>query len=368
MILHLINHAGRGGTEKYVLTLARHQLAQGHSVILAYNEDGPLVEWAGEAGARASRVVMRHPLDLTAARRVAKLCREGGAEVIHTHMPRENCVALLSRLFYRRVKVINTCHLVMEQGKLWRIINKIFSRHNAAVITVCNAQRETLVKNGVDGRRIKLIPNGIPLAPDDPLRQDKRAAVRREFGIDAVAVMIVTLTRYESIKGVDFLIDAAVLLQKKLPDARILIAGGGDEYSAMTELIHDLGLDGYVIQAGYRNDPDAMLCAGDIYACTSRSEALSIAILEAMYAKLPPVVTEVGGNTDIVPPDGDCGLTVKFGDTTALAAALERLAADRHLREAMGERARQRVTEVFSEERMITETMGLYGSPVSKRP
>ena len=53
--------------------------------------------------------------DLGAAKKLAAYCRENGIEVIHAQYPRENIIALLSKLFYRRVKVVYTSHLTIYQ-------------------------------------------------------------------------------------------------------------------------------------------------------------------------------------------------------------------------------------------------------------
>ena len=82
-ILHVINYAGGGGTEKYVLTLIRRQIAAGHTCILAYHVDGQLVGDAEMAGAKTFCVPMRHILDFRAARTLTQICREHGVEVIH---------------------------------------------------------------------------------------------------------------------------------------------------------------------------------------------------------------------------------------------------------------------------------------------
>ena len=358
-ILHLINYAGSGGTEKYVLTLIRRQIESGHSCLLVYHVDGPLVRDAETAGAETIRVELRNILDLRAAKILAGLCRSRGINVIHAHYPRENCIALLAVRHLPAVRVVTTVHLVFGCNAVWRAVNRLFSPHNHAVLCVCEAQVAQLTANGVCPARLRVVHNGV--APD---RVEDAAAlresVRREFAISREAVVVTTLTRYEPVKGIDMLLDVARILKERLPGLRFLIAGTGSEFNKVSETLRKEGLTDFLIQAGFRRDTDAILCASDIYINTSRSEALSFAITEAMSLEKPAVITAVGGNPEIITPDSDCGFLVPFGDARSMANAIYRLATDDGLRSRMGKQAALRVRKEFSEEIMFEKTMEAY--------
>ena len=358
-ILHLINFAGSGGSEKYVLTLIRHQIKAGHTCILAYHVDGPLVHDAAIAGAETIQLKMRSILDFRAAKVLAGICRAHSIDVIHAHYPRENCIAILAARYDRHIKVVTTVHLVFACDTKWRMINRLFSPFNHAVLCVCEAQVAQLTANGIRPDRLHVIHNGVaPVRVKNPA--DLREKVRREYAIPPEAVVVTTLTRYEPVKGIDMLVNVARILQKRLPGMRFLIAGSGSEFDETRELLHREGLDSFFLQAGFRRDTDAILCAADVYVNTSRSEALSFAITEAMSLGMPAVVTAVGGNPEIVPRDGGCGFLVEFGDAQAMADALYRLATDGALRKRMGEKAAERIRESFSEEVMFEKTMEAY--------
>lgn len=358
-ILHLINFAGNGGTEKYVLTLIRRQIEAGHTCVLVYHIDGPLAHDAAAAGAQTVQLALRNILDIRAAKALAGICRTYGIDIIHAHYPRENCIAILAARHDRHIKVITTAHLVFACDAKWRVINRLFSPRNHAVLCVCEAQIAQLTANGIRPDRLRVIHNGV--IPD---RVENLAAlrekVREEFAIPPEAVVVTTLTRYEPVKGMDMLLDVARILQKRLPEMRFLVAGSGSGFDETRELLHREGLDTFFIQAGFRRDTDAILCAGDVYVNTSRSEALSFATIEAMSLGMPAVVTAVGGNPEIVPQDGGCGFLVPFGNAQEMADALYRLATDNTLRRQMGARAADRVREHFSEEVMFEKTMEAY--------
>jgi glycosyltransferase involved in cell wall biosynthesis len=102
----------------------------------------------------------------------------------------------------------------------------------------------------------------------------------------------------------------------------------------------------------------------DIFVLPSRSEGFSNAIVEAMAASLPAVVTNVGGNAEAV-EDGVTGFVIPSEDPPALAAAILRLLADPPLAQTMGRAGRTRAKERFTTATMLTETAAAYRAVLS---
>jgi glycosyltransferase involved in cell wall biosynthesis len=111
---------------------------------------------------------------------------------------------------------------------------------------------------------------------------------------------------------------------------------------------------------GYRTDAPEISAASDMVVLpTTKREGLSRAILEAMAYGRPAVVSDTGGNAELV-ADGESGFVVPPSDPQALAAAISSLAGDPELRERMGAAARQRITELFSVEQGVAATLRVY--------
>ena len=148
------------------------------------------------------------------------------------------------------------------------------------------------------------------------------------------------------------LIEAARLV----PEAEFVVAGDGD----LREELERLSEGTRVRFLGARDDVPAVLASLDVFAFPSLFEGLCLAVIEAQAAGVPVVATPVGGIRETV-VDGETGLLVPTGDPAALAAAIRRLLEDREAAQAMAAEAKRRVRERFSIERMVEETLRLYG-------
>lgn len=364
-ILYLINHAGKAGTEKYVYNLVKRFGGTDTECFFAFNETGPLAEQMDDLGIPCFQVEMKNPFDLKAAKKIAAICKANEIDIIHSHYPRENYIAVLSRLFYNKTKALYTCHLTLKTGFAWWITNKFITPHNAKIIAVCNNAKELLVENGVNPRKIDVIFNGIPY-DEEP---KKPSTIREEFGIDDDTFVISILARYHMSKGLDFLVNSIAELDKIIKRKYVLlIAGDGEYYDAIANQIKELGLQDKILQLGYRTDTENILYASDAYVNSSKCyEALSFAILEAMSKYLPIVATNAGGNGDIVNENTNCGFLVEYGDTKGFAEALNKLAEDKELCEKFAANAKKATKDIFNLENVLLDTLDKYKEIVAKK-
>lgn len=357
-VLYLINHAGKAGTEKYVYNLVQCYQGKRANCFFAYNEEGPLCERMQEMGIPMFRVPMKNPFDLGAARRIAKICKEHKIDIIHTHYPRENYVAVLSRLFYRKPQVIYTCHLTMETNFAWKITNKLITPHDKKIISVCNNGKELMVGNGVNPDKITVIFNGMPPIP----APEKSDQIRQELGIAPETFVVTTLSRYHFAKGLDYFVDSVAQLEKIAKrDYVVLFVGDGELYDQISKQIDERGLRHRIMQLGYRNDTDMILRGSDLFVNSAKCyEALSFAILEALYHKLPVVATNIGGNGDIINSETGCGKLVEYGDTAGMAQAINSFMEDEVLYWTCSENAYKTVREVFDLDKLLDDVYQEY--------
>lgn len=357
-ILYLINYAGNAGTEKYVYNLVKAFHGKTANCHFAYNIAGKLSKQMEEMNIPSLQVKMRHPLDKKAAKIIAEYCRKHEIDVIHAQYPRENYIALLAKKYFKRLRVVYTCHLTLEVNCLWKFANKIFTKNNHKIISVCNNGKDILINNGVKADKITVIYNGI--FPHE--RTFGNESIKKELEIDDDAFVITTLARYHFSKGLDYLVRSIKKLKEKTDRKFVLlILGEGELWDEIADLIKSENLKDCVKQLGYRDDAGEVLKACDMYVNSAKCrEALSFAILEALDASLPVVATDVGGNSDIISKENDCGILVDYGDEEAMANAILKIMTDKDLYEKYSKNALVAIDTVFNLDKLIEDTYNTY--------
>lgn len=124
---------------------------------------------------------------------------------------------------------------------------------------------------------------------------------------------------------------AFAIIQGRLPNARLMVAGDGSQRAKLEALARELSLRGveFLGQVAPERMP-ALYEAADIFLNASDVDNMPLSIIEAYAAGLPVVTTEAGGIPHIV-ADGETGLLVPCGDAAALAAGALRLLEDEEL-------------------------------------
>ncbi len=212
---------------------------------------------------------------------------------------------------------------------------------------------------GFDMRRAHHIPNGfdtVHLAPDAAARNRLRAT----WGVQEGEVVYGLLARDHPVKDHAGFFRAARQVLQARPLSRFVLAGTGvDAHNpVLAQQVAEAGLQGALHLLGERRDVPAVLSALDVYVSSSRAEAFSNSVGEAMSCGLPCVATAVGDSADII---GDTGLVVPPQSPEALAAAMVSLADLGELgRAAWGARARERIRSRFGMEAVAGRYAELY--------
>jgi glycosyltransferase involved in cell wall biosynthesis len=199
----------------------------------------------------------------------------------------------------------------------------------ASIVITPSHHLETVVRRwpGVP-RALRTIQNGVMLG-DYPQR-----TVSPRVNRPLVALFASRLT---NAKGVETILLAA----RDLPGVHVEIAGDGPEFPLMTTLHAQLGAPGHIVLLGRLTAEELRqrMLAADVFLLPSDHEGMSHALLEACAAGLVPLVSDCGGNREII-ADGENGLLHPYGDPAALRAALKRLEQDDALRIRLSEAAR----------------------------
>jgi len=232
-----------------------------------------------------------------------------------------------------------------------------------AAIAVSNATRE-LVRSYLPEveRRLYTVHNCIDVSRLPAAAAEDIAGLRRELELGESQPVVFCLGRLGKDKGQDMLIRAFALVRKEHPPAVLLLGGDGPFREELEALVRELRLEQHVKLLGKISD--ARLAAAyslcDAFALTSRcvrrGEGFGLVYLEANCFGKPVVGGDVGGVSEAI-EDGVSGLLVDSQDPQSIAAALNRLLADRELRERLGRQGRRRVLEKFTADRMAQATL-----------
>jgi glycosyltransferase involved in cell wall biosynthesis len=210
---------------------------------------------------------------------------------------------------------------------------------------------------GLDARKIRVIYNGVTSRA--PIDAQTRSKLRAELGFETGEFVIGTVGRFDPIKNLPMLVRAIASVAQREPRVRGLLVGDGPEMKSIRELVEQLGLRQQIRFTGFREDARELAQSMDLFVLSSFSEGTSMALLEAMSARVPVAVTAVGGNPEIV-SGGETGWVVPSDDVDALSAALTEAMIDAPKREQRGAAGQRRFDERFRFETMIDRYRGLY--------
>lgn len=334
-ILHVVDTLATGGLERFVTDLAIAQHRAGHAVRVfsVLRSEGFRAELEA-AGVPVVSGDKRPGLDLGVLRRLRAVARS--VDVVHSHNFVPNYYAALA-LLGASSALVNTCHNMGSRlvARRLRWLYRASLARTRAVVAVGAQVRERLVADGIVPARLAgMVRNGVPMARFDDGR-GRRAAARARLGLPADALVVGCVGRLVALKNHALLLAQLPALAARLPTLRLVLLGDGPLRDALSSQARDLGLDARVLLAGARADVADLLPAFDVFALPSRTEGLSIALIEACATGLAVVASAVGGNVEIV-DDDHTGLLVPADDGPALAAALARLLGDATLRERLG--------------------------------
>jgi sugar transferase (PEP-CTERM/EpsH1 system associated) len=212
----------------------------------------------------------------------------------------------------------------------------------------------------------RVIHNGVSTERFAP-RHTHAAEIRNQLGIPADRFVIGSVGRLVPIKDHLTLLRAVEVLLRRRKDAHVLLVGDGPERAKLQEYAAaSPELNGHVTFCGASDRIPELMNAMQVFVLPSICEGMSNTVLEAMASGLPLVVTQAGGNPELV-VDGSVGFLFPPSDVQALVKHLAMLAENPDLRRSFGEATRLRAVEQFSLERMIRSYRDLYFELAAKR-
>jgi len=357
-ILYVVYSLDIGGLERVVVDLVN-----------SLNPDvyQPYICCTANAGALAAD--LKHPnslfvlgnkgrINYRSCKKIYDLLNELDIDIVHSH----NTPGLLYSFIPAKlckVPIIHTNHGYVYTEKehiLVDIVEKSMSRNVSRYVCVSKELNHEMIKKyKIREKKMCIIYNGIRIPGDSDYIEDKKG------------ILIGSVGNLRAIKNYKLLIESFDRIVRQYPDCRLELIGEGDEYDNLVELRNKLSLQDKVYFRGQVRDVHKYLKRFDIFVLPSLSEGISMSVLEALSLRKICVLSDVGGNPEII-EHGKNGFLFKSNNKTDLIEKLSYVidGFDRQEIDEIKERALQTVTERFSLPAMIRGYCDLYDAIIAR--
>lgn len=287
-------------------------------------------------------------------------------DIVHTHTSKAGFVGRLAARLAGIPVILHTVHgFAFHEASSRRALRvyaflETFAAYACdLMITVSQYHRRWALELGISSaQKLIAIPNGIAAARVCVERG--RESVRREVGVAAATMLLLSTGRLAKGKGIEYLLEAAqVVARENTVSFKLVFAGTGPLHESLKQRVYELGLHEQVIFLGFRDDIGDLLAASDVVVLPTLREGLSIALLEAMAAGKPIITTTIGSNLEAT-NDGAAALLVPAKDVAALARAITRFYEDASLRVAKSLKAKEIFDHHYTEDRMLESYRAQY--------
>jgi glycosyltransferase involved in cell wall biosynthesis len=360
-ILQLVSSLTVGGAEQVVLSLAERvdrRRFETHVCSLSVIGQNGLQPQFEQLDLPLLTLNARRLYDLPTIRQVRRYVQEQQIDLIHTHLLNAD---IIGRFIGHSlgIPVISTLqnipdnHARQRADRYW--LERLTARYLATHLVTVSRQLQAMYMRQwhIPESRLSVIYNTVRMEPF--LAVPTGVPEERPYP----GPIITNVARLNPQKAQHLLLEAAQIVLHQFPQAHFLIVGKGHLEQELKQRAQALGLERHVTFTGVRHDIPAILAESDIFVLSSQWEGLPLSAVEAMAAARPVVVTNVGGNTELV-EHGRSGLVVPPNNIEALADGLLTMLQDRSTRITLGAAARQRVQHLFSTDRFIQQYESLY--------
>ncbi|MDO8619726.1 MAG: glycosyltransferase family 4 protein [bacterium] len=376
-ILYVITKGSWGGAQRYVFDVATHLPQSEFDVEVVLGGEGLLKE---RLQANSIKVISLPELqrDISLIKEVRsflsllKIFRKSRPNIVHLNSSKAGVLgAIAARLLsffsfleptaYRlKPKIVFTAHgwpFNEERGwfrksLLW-LASYITALLATEIIVITSLDFEQAKAMPFVAHKTRLIFNGIKVP--EFLSRDE---AREKLGLQRDDLVVGSIGELTRNKNYPELVTVVAKLLGKGLTFELAIIGEGEDRTEITSRMKSGSIpEGHVTLLGFKQDAYTYLKAFDIFALNSLKEGLPYVLLEAGLAGLPVVATSVGGIPDII-ENGQTGLLVP---PFHMDEALQKLLTEKETREKLGSALKERIREAFSFERMLTETLEIYG-------
>lgn len=298
-------------------------------------------------------------LDFNTLREIRNYFVTQHVSLVHSHGYKSDIYAYFaSKFLTAKIALVATNHtwkLRTLAEKIYKHIDMFVLGKFNKIIGVSDEVVGEMSNAGISGDKLQMIFNGISVPPQ---RNVDQSIMRSALGIGKQDIVIGCVASLTPEKAHKDLIQAFAALSAVVPHCILLLIGDGPLRQELEQQCAELQLKN-VLFAGRRTDVRELYYAMDLFALVSYKEGLPMALLEAMSAGLPVVVTPVGAIPQVI-TDGKEGVLTPPAQPEVLAGVLQQLVENPDQRREMGQAAYTRVLAHYSSKRMAEDYIALY--------
>ena len=368
-VLHVLTNSSWGGAPQALYEIVKGLDKQKFSVSLACGT-GDGWEKMKELGVAIVplRCLKRNISVVNDVRAIFQLycvMKKGQYDVVHCHSSKAGFLGRIAGKLAGVEKIYFTAHgwsfyNQREYGwaqELMVLLERIAARCSTKIICVSEKTREDAIARRIaKPEKFLVVKNGI----DWNVNGD-RTHIRTGIGIHDGAIVFGMVGRLAHPKDPLMFLTAAKELNGKYPQVRFVLVGGGPFFKDCADFVKENRLAESVLLLGEKSPEEArqIISSLDVFVLTSRFEGLPLTVIEAMFAGLPIIASNVGGIPELV-TDGINGFLIDPRNPTQLIERMEVLARDSGVRCNMGHCGREIAAENFCLDRMIKSYEAIY--------
>ncbi len=360
-ILHITFNMGIGGTEQVIRQIIENSDAEKfiHEILCIDGTIGSLGQALQEKDIHVESVKRQAGTDFKLIQFIRRLIKQRKINVLHCHQYTPYFYGVLAA-WWTETRVIFT-----EHGRFYpdrhnfkrRFINPILVLATDYITAIAKSTADAVAKYEYMPRnKIQVIYNGIK---EIDIGNKTRDDLLSELGLPSDYRYIGTISRLEPIKNQTMMINAFFKVKQQIPDIRLILIGDGAMMQQLKNLAETLDIQDDVIFTGFIDNPQKYISLFEVFLLSSFSEGTSMTLLEAMSLAKPCVVTNVGGNPEIV-KDGETGLLVASDNVDFFAEAVLTLLAGQKLMITCGKVGRKYFLKEFSIKQMVDSYQAIY--------
>jgi glycosyltransferase involved in cell wall biosynthesis len=375
-IVQIITRLDKGGSAKILLELSRNlnkskfdlKIISG----LTKNPQEDLDKFTKDTGIEIIFVksLQRNIsifLDIISLYRLYLLLKKYKPDIVHAHTSKAGFLGrLAARLAGVRI-IIYMPHGHIFYGYancpvtyLFIILERFAAKFTTRVVTITNIEKQEFIKRRIGTEdKFVTIHNGLDLKNYQAIDVNGLLALKDNLQIQPGISVISVISRLEPVKGIDIFIRALVGVNKVFPSFLALIVGDGSLKEQLKTLSKDLNLDSKILFLGFLKNVRDIIYLSDLVVNPARNEGLGLAIIEAGALGKTVVATRVGGVPEVV-EDNKTGILVESKNPESLALGIIRVLQNKEFAQGLGQKAKEKVSKEFSQDKMISEFEKLY--------